>query len=101
EMVNREIIKKVLPEVRIGIGLNSGQVVVGNIGSEERAKYGIVGSAVNITSRIQSQAKGGEVVLSDSLYRHVADTLKIKRSFHAALKGVETEVTLHVLDLGA
>ena len=52
------------PALHMGIGLHAGDVVVGNIGSESRAKYGIIGSAVNLTHRIQGQAQGGEVVVS-------------------------------------
>jgi len=57
---------KHLPELQTGIGVNVGEVVVENIGSATRAKYGIVESAVNITHRIQIEAKGGEVILSNS-----------------------------------
>jgi PAS domain S-box-containing protein len=48
-----------LPDVEMGIGLHTGQVIVGNIGSAERLKYGVVGSHVNLTSRIQSFTVGG------------------------------------------
>ncbi|MBW2000353.1 MAG: adenylate/guanylate cyclase domain-containing protein, partial [Deltaproteobacteria bacterium] len=57
-----------LPELQMGVGVNTGEVVVGNIGSDTRAKYGIVGSPVNITQRIQSFAREGEVVLSEPAY---------------------------------
>lgn len=63
------------------IWINSGEVVVGNIGSETRAKYGIVGTAVNITQRIQSSAEGGEVVISDSVYGLASDHLTINKFF--------------------
>ncbi len=48
-----------LPHLRMGVGVHVGEVVVGNIGSETRAKYGIVGSAVNVTDRVQESARGG------------------------------------------
>ena len=58
------------PPLHMGIGLHAGEVVVGNIGSESRAKYGIIGSAVNLTHRIQGQAQGGEVVVSEMVFHH-------------------------------
>jgi adenylate cyclase len=48
-----------LPEVEMGIGIHTGEVVVGNIGSDRRTKYGVVGSHVNLTARIESYTVGG------------------------------------------
>jgi adenylate cyclase len=87
-----------LPELKMGIGLNVGEVVVGNIGSETRAKYGIVGSAVNLTQRIQSEADGGEVVISQSVYMAAQDRLRIKKSFEAQLKGIQGNTKLYVVE---
>jgi len=102
EMVtfNAEMKKEGLPQLEMGIGLNAGQVVVGNIGSETRAKYGIVGSAVNLTQRIQEAAKGGEVVISDSIYRHAEGYLKIIQSFEVPVKGLQEKMKLHIPDAG-
>ena len=55
-----------LPEVEIGIGVHTGQVVVGNIGSSERTKYAVVGRHVNLTSRIQSYTVGGQILISEA-----------------------------------
>ncbi len=87
-----------LPELEMGIGVNAGEVVVGNIGSETRAKYGIVGSAVNITQRIQSNAEGGEVVISEPAYGYASEHLVIKKSFKAQLKGIQESVMLYVVE---
>jgi class 3 adenylate cyclase len=95
---NEEMRKESLPELEMGIGLNAGQVVVGNIGSETRAKYGIVGSAVNLAQRIQEVAKGGEVLVSNSIYRYSHDHLKIKKSSHVQLKGVQERITLYQIE---
>jgi len=95
---NTEMMKENLPKLEMGIGLNAGEVVVGNIGSETRAKYGIVGSPVNITQRIQSTAKGGDVVISESVYHYVHKDLMIKRSFRVQLKGVQEQVKLYVVE---
>jgi class 3 adenylate cyclase len=96
EAFNAEMRKGGLPELEMGIGLNAGQVVVGNIGSETRAKYGIVGSAVNLTQRIQEVAKGGEVVISDSIYQYANRYLDMRKSFEIELKGLQQKMKLHI-----
>jgi class 3 adenylate cyclase len=98
ESFNAEMRKATLPELKMGIGLNAGEVVVGNIGSESRAKYGIVGSAVNITQRIQATALGGRVVISESVHRHLYENLRIARSFTASLKGFQEEIKLYEVE---
>jgi class 3 adenylate cyclase len=92
---NEEMRNEGLLELERGSGLNAGQVVVGNIGSETRAKYGIVGSAVNLTQRIQEVAKGGEVLVSNSIFRYSREQLNIKESFDVELKGLQERITLY------
>jgi adenylate cyclase len=96
-LFNREMEDEGFSAFQTGIGVNAGEVVVGNIGSETRAKYGIVGSPVNITQRIQSEAQGGEVIISESVYGRISDHdhVKVQRSFSAALKGTRGEVKLY------
>ncbi len=98
KLFNSEMKIKNLPELQIGIGVNVGDVIVGNIGSEIRAKYGIVGAAVNITQRIQAEAKGGEVIISDSAYGFLKNDLRIKQSFSTQLKGVNEKMNLHIVE---
>jgi len=84
-----------LNELEMGIGLNTTHVVVGNIGSEKRAKYGVVGSGVNLTSRIESYTTGGQVLISSSTYHEVADKLLIKGQMEILPKGVEKPITIY------
>ena len=65
EPVNEKMREWDLPALEMGIGINTGEVVVGNIGSEKRTKYGIVGSQVNLTYRIESYTTGGQVIISE------------------------------------
>ncbi len=94
---NREMEDKELPKLHMGIGLHAGEVIVGNIGSPTRAKYGIVGSAVNVTSRIQAKAEKGEIVVSSAMLPHLTEKFHISRSFSAELKGIKDSTDLHVI----
>ena len=101
EDVNEQNRKEELPEVEMGIGVHTGQVVVGNIGSSERMKYGVVGSHVNLTSRIQSYTTGGQILISETTRREAGPTLKIGKQMAIKAKGIEHPVTLfEVLGIG-
>lgn len=86
------------PELRMGIGLHTGEVVVGNIGSEERAKYGIVGSSVNMTSRIQGVAGEGEVLVSEASYAYAPEGIKAGPPRVIRLKGIPGTIRLYPLE---
>ena len=61
EDVNRWNSERDYPPLEMGIGLHIGEVIVGNIGSEKRMKYGIVGSDVNLCGRIESYTSGPDI----------------------------------------
>jgi adenylate cyclase len=69
--------------------------VVGNVGSPERMKYGVVGSHVNLTSRIQTYTTGGQILISDTARREVGHLLKIGSRMEVKAKGFEHPVTLY------
>jgi len=85
--LNREIVKEDYPPLEMGIGINTGTVIVGNIGSELRAKYGIVGSAVNIAARIESNTTGGQVLISEATYNAVKDLVAADPPKTVVMKG--------------
>ncbi|MCX5746163.1 MAG: adenylate/guanylate cyclase domain-containing protein [Proteobacteria bacterium] len=103
-----------LPKLEMGIALNTGEVIVGNIGSQKHIKYGVVGSHVNLTARIESNTVGGQVLISGSTYDLAgADVLVGARSMIVAkgfpepipaydVKGIggEYDLMLEELDLG-
>jgi adenylate cyclase len=94
EILNREAFAEQLPEVRIGIGINAGPVIIGNIGSEDRIKYGIVGSAVNVTQRIQEHARPGEIVVTPPVLTNAGNRVDVHRCFETRLKGIKEPVAL-------
>lgn len=98
EEFNMRMRSEGLPDLATGIGINAGEVVVGNIGSTARTKYGIVGGPVNLTNRIQGQAEGGEIIASEAVLVALGTQLAVGRSFEAKLKGVEAAVQLYSVE---
>jgi adenylate cyclase len=67
--INEDLRSEGMPEVAIGIGLHTGEAVVGYIGSERRSEYTAIGDTVNTASRLESNSKGGQILLSDATAR--------------------------------
>jgi class 3 adenylate cyclase len=84
-----------LPEVAMGIGINTDAVVIGNIGSAERAKFTVIGSGVNTASRIESYTVGGQVLISESLKRMVGHQLRIDDSMKIVPKGLDEAIKIY------
>jgi adenylate cyclase len=83
------------PEVALGVGLNTGEVVVGNIGSQKRIKYAVVGRAVNLTARIESYTVGGQIFISESTLYECGDILRLDSAMKVMPKGVKEPLTIH------
>jgi sigma-B regulation protein RsbU (phosphoserine phosphatase) len=84
-----------MPHLEMGIAVNTGEVVVGNIGSERRTKYSVVGAHVNFTSRIEAFAMGGQVLISPATYAKVRDLVRVRGDLQAQMKGVAAAVTIY------
>jgi len=83
------------PEVALGIGINTGEVVMGNIGSKKRIKYAVVGRAVNLTARIESYTVGGQIFISESTLDECGDVCRIDTAMKVMPKGVKKPLTIH------
>ena len=87
-----------LPNMGMGIGINTGEVVVGNIGSQKRMKYGIVGSPVNMASRIESFTLGGQILVSRNTLNHLDGLARVDGRLRVKVKGVDGPVS--IFDIG-
>jgi len=64
--INVELMNEGLPEIGVGMGLHTGEVIVGYIGSERRSEYTAIGDTVNTSQRLESNARGGEILITDA-----------------------------------
>lgn len=95
KVVNQTMAEWELPQLEMGIGINTGEVVVGNIGSEKRKKYGIVGSQVNLTYRIESYTIGGQILISESTLKAAGDEVIIQGTQEVQSKGIPQPITIY------
>jgi adenylate cyclase len=83
------------PELHMGIGINTGEVVAGNIGSHKRAKYSVMGNNVNLAGRIQGYAVGGQILISGATREAVKAPVTILSNMTVEPKGVAHPITLY------
>ncbi len=96
--VNAQNRSQGLPRLAMGIGLNEADVIVGNIGSSRRSKYTVVGSGVNMASRIESYTVGGDILISDSVRHLAGDILRIDGQRDVLPK--RAEAPLRIFEVG-
>jgi adenylate cyclase len=82
-------------EIRIGIGINTDQLVAGYIGSTRTMSYSVIGDAVNIASRLCSAAGPGQIFISENTYRHVQDYFDIEELNAVRVKGKSKPVKVY------
>ncbi|MEW6365613.1 MAG: response regulator [Acidobacteriota bacterium] len=102
EAVNEHNAAEGLPSIDMGVALNTGEVVVGNIGSETRAKYGVVGSQVNLSGRIESFTVGGQILMTDATLQAAGRDVHVGKALALNAKGFKEPVRVYELvGLGA
>jgi len=89
ERFNHERLKNGEEPIQVGIGINSGEVVVGSIGSSQTMQYTCIGDAVNVASRLTRIAKAGEVIVSEETMRQVRKKFRAEELPPAEIKGID------------
>src|SRR5712691_4243212 len=96
--INVELSEEGFPEIGIGIGLHTGEVTVGYIGSERRSEYTAIGDSVNTASRLESNAKGGEILVSEVTAKSSPTRYKLKPREPIMVKNRQQPVVLWEVD---
>lgn len=85
--LEKELLEKFGRTVGFGVGVNCGEAVVGNVGCEFRMDYTAIGDTVNTAARLESNAKKGQVLISDAVYERVKDRIEVEEVGEIPLKG--------------
>jgi adenylate cyclase len=85
------------PWLPVGIGINYGTAYVGKVGTGEVNDFTALGDTINIASRLQSHAKAGEIVVSESVYSHITDKYPNVPTEQLDVRGREETFGVHVI----
>ena len=79
----------------VGMGINTGDVVMGNLGASSRMNYTVIGDNVNLASRLYNVAKGGEIIISAATYDHVRDIVDVVEMDPVMVKGKRDPIRIY------
>jgi adenylate cyclase len=96
--INVDLMREGLPEIGVGMGLHTGEVIVGYIGSDRRSEYTAIGDTVNTSQRLESNAKGGEILISDATAKAARSRYQLKTRDPITVKNRTQPVVLWEVD---
>jgi adenylate cyclase len=87
-------------EIRIGVGVNCGEMVAGSVGTPNRMEYTVIGDVVNVAARIQALNKeyGTDILLSAEVYERVKDRVTVKAMPPASVQGKSAPLHVYALE---
>ena len=96
-ILNEKYKRRLNREITMGIGLNFGEVVAGNIGSEDRIRYSLTGDTVNTGKRIESITKDhpNSILISDSIYQRTKDVIEVKAWEPLYVRGKKEKILVY------
>lgn len=97
ELQNR-LTKQFGKSISFGIGVHCGPAIVGNIGCDVRMDYTAIGDTVNTSARLESNAKGGQILISDTVVKRLESRIAVTEIGTIPLKGKRNEVMVYQLD---
>ncbi|WP_053373082.1 CHASE2 domain-containing protein [Paenibacillus sp. FJAT-27812] len=96
--LERKLVERFGFGVKFGLGIHTGPAVFGNIGSRSRMDYTAIGDTVNTAARLESNAKPGQIILSDAVYQAVKDRAEARSLGEIKVKGKEQGILIYELE---
>ena len=84
-------------QLGLAIGINSGEAIVGNIGSHRRMEYTVIGDCVNVAARLEERAEPGQILLGEAAHALLADVVVAKQHDQIELRGRERPLAVYEL----
>jgi adenylate cyclase len=94
---NAENKKRSIPDQFMGIGINTGTVLAGRVGSELHSEYTVIGNEINMTSRIEAYTLRGQILISSNTYAKAQDLVTVKDPMHISVKGKRDPLIIYEL----
>jgi adenylate cyclase len=83
------------PQIQVGYGINTGEAIVGNIGSERRMEYTAIGDMVNTASRVEGETEGSQIFITEETFQELGNKVKVNKLKSVSLKGKSTKVQIY------
>jgi len=93
EMVKR--VEEFSSDIKIGVGINTGEAIIGNIGTAKRMEYTAIGDTVNIAARIEELTSGGEILIGEETYNLVKEEVSCEAAGVFTIRGKQDKLTLY------
>jgi adenylate cyclase len=98
EGLNAKWAKEGKPQIQVGYGVNTGECIVGNIGSQRRMDYTAIGDMVNVTARIEGESLGGQLLVTEAVLDSLKGRLEVKKLEPVQLKGKSQKLPIFQVD---
>ena len=93
--LSRKLKRSMGIEVNIGIGINTGEMVVGNIGCKQRMDYTVIGNSVNVAARLCDSAEKGQVLITEQTYVEVKKLVEVEELEPLHAKGKSKPIAIY------